>query len=150
MAAITSNSSATAYAERASPFVVVIAEDTPSSDYEWISTLSPSRRSCINLSNVEPCVNRVVSHLDCLKRQIEDGNKFPGASQEHEVAYESINPKDAPDTNDSNSKRASKCKLIVEGVTTGVLIHKPRVKKDKVSEPVSITIYVTCIFRIIL
>lgn len=134
MAAIISNSSATAYTGKASPFVVVIAEDAPSSNYEWINTLSPSRRSCINLSNVEPCVNRVVSHLGCLKKQIEDGNKLPGSSQEHEAVYESINSKDASATNDRNPKCASKCKLIVEGITTGIPIHKQSVKKDRVSQ----------------
>lgn len=39
---------------------------------ERMDALSPAHRSCIKLSSVEPCVNRVVFHLNTLKQHLDE------------------------------------------------------------------------------
>lgn len=97
---------------------------------DWQAMLSPSRRSCIKLSNVEPCVNKAVAHLKILKDRLTECTKrqlSTTTGQVHESSVES--PKSILVHKDSSSSRLSSgqgqmTQLVVEGVTTGIAVEK--------------------------
>lgn len=115
-----------------------IQEESPI-DMDWMNTrLSPKRRSCINLSSVEPCVKKVVAHLHCLKTQVDDCNRqflelaseSDGIEQQqpNQVSAGSASPKSIlvnrghGVTSAAGSGRTSR--LVIEGITTGTPIQK--------------------------
>ena len=115
---------------RSSSLLPSEADDEESiSMLDWQAMLSPSRRSCIKLSHVEPCVNKAVAHLTILKDRLAEcvRNQLPSTSGQ---VYESQsnNPrKSILVQRDSNSSRLSSgraSQLIVEGITTGIPIEK--------------------------
>ena len=99
---------------------------------DWRTFLSPSRQSCIKLSNVEPCVNKAVAHLTTLKdRLIECGtakNLLPITAilQEARLANSRETAKPILVQRDSSNRFSSgqNSQLMIEGVTTGILVEK--------------------------
>ena len=120
-------------------------------EMDWMNTLSPKRRSCINLSSVEPCVNKVVAHLHCLKTQVDECTRqflelasepgVDGIQQQHRTQVSrSASPKsilvnrEQGVTSAAGSGRTSR--LIIEGVTAGTPIEKRKTipsKKNQVA-----------------
>ncbi len=82
----------------------------------WMASisLSSSGQSCHKLSNVESCVNRVVSHLDALNKQCVH-------------LYGSIEPGITLTLPKLARVASSKTKLMVEGVTTGMFVETKKV-----------------------
>lgn len=100
----------------------------PVSMLDWQATLSPSRRSCIKLSNVEPCVNKAVAHLTILKDRLTEcvRNQLPSTLVQV-YKLQSDNPKSILVQRDSDGSRlfsGRASQLMVEGVTTGIPIEK--------------------------
>ena len=109
---------------------------------DWRSLLSPSRQSCIKLSNVEPCVNKAVSHLATLKDRLIERNTVKNrpsisaivqearptssraVSSSVESQQETVKPilVQRDSSNIFSSGQASQ--LVVEGITTGILVEK--------------------------
>ena len=110
---------------------------------DWRSLLSPSRQSCIKLSNIEPCVNKAVAHLTTLKdrltvcntvtvknrppinallQEARPSSRVVSSSVESrlETAKPSLIQRDS--SNRFSSGQTSQ--LMVEGVTTGILVEK--------------------------
>lgn len=109
---------------------------------DWKALLSPSRQSCIKLSNVEPCVNKAVAHLTTLKDRLMECNSVknrpsvtavlrearPTNSRVDSSSAESRleTPKPILVQRDSSNRFSSgqTSQLMVEGVTTGILVEK--------------------------
>ena len=113
-------------------------EQTPSPEpvqmLDWQASLSPSRRSCIKLINVEPCVNKAVAHLTSLKDRLTEcaRNHLSVLSAIQEAVTESQlgTPKSVTlcpegDSQAGAAQRQSS-QLMIEGVTTGILVEKHR------------------------
>ncbi len=94
-----------------------MSESDHVSPTDWMATISLSRRSCIKLTNVESCVNRVVSHLDILREQI---GQCKGLSSSLEPDVFVKIPKLA-------RVASPKTRLVVEGVTNGISVGKKKV-----------------------
>ena len=118
---------------------------------DWKAMLSPSRQSCIKLSNVEPCVNKAVAHLTSLKDRLTEGTTIKNRRPIDTTLQEAQNPdmrKVSSSTNsrletskpilvqrDSFSSRLSSgqtSQLMVEGVTTGTPLEKKQSKPKNV------------------
>lgn len=105
----------------------------PVSMLDWQAALSPSRRSCIKLSNVEPCVNKAVAHLTVLKDLLTEcvRNQLPSTAVQ---VCELEKPKSILVQRDSNGRLSSAVRasqLIVEGVTTGIPVEKQSKSSNK-------------------
>ncbi len=92
-----------------------------------MATLSFSRGSCIKFSSAESCVNRVVSHLSILKDQLQEINRLLDAPKVKEPEFLVKDGFSHVGTEDG--VRASSSRLVIEGVTTGILIENLTVKK---------------------
>ena len=96
---------------------------------DWQATLSLSRRSCIKLSNIEPCVNKAVAHLTSLKACLMDcsQDQSPPSAALHRPQSLSDTPVAVyEDSTESRGKLDSAHgQLIIEGVTTGITVEKP-------------------------
>ena len=108
---------------------------------DWRALLSPSRQSCIKLSNIEPCVNKAVAHLTTLKDRLTESNTVKNRPHITAILREvhtdskkvssSIDsqvetPKPILVQRESSNRFGSgqTSQLMVEGVTTGVLVEK--------------------------
>lgn len=137
---------------------------------DWQAMLSPSRRSCIKLSNVEPCVNKAVAHLTnikgrltkCTRNQLntttkQESNpaalglrKVPGS---HDSRTETPKPILVHKDSDSRLGSSRTPQLIIEGVTTGIPVEKQSKPPARVScnvlasPPGSSTQLFTCCMR---
>ena len=108
---------------------------------DWRALLSPSRQSCIKLSNVEPCVNKAVAHLAAIKDRLTqctiEKNRLPHSAileEAHpdlrkvsrQTESQLVTPKLSLTQRDSSSTFSSgkSHQLIVEGVGTGIPVDK--------------------------
>ena len=105
-----------------------------SDESNWILSLNPKERSCINLSVVEPCVSKASAHLGVLKKALLR-EKIRGLVQikltprQHSksvsVPRSSAVPeiRGASDASDHGSRESSS-PMMVEGVKTGTYVEK--------------------------
>lgn len=108
---------------------------------DWRSLLSPSRQSCIKLSNVEPCVNKAVAHLTTLKDRLTVCNTVKNrppitallqeacpssrvVSSSVESRLETAKPVLIQRDSSNRFSSGQTSQLMVEGVTTGILVEK--------------------------
>ena len=108
---------------------------------DWKAMLSPSRQSCIKLSNVEPCVNKAVSHLTSLKDRLTNSSTVKNRPlittllQEAHLDSRKVSsstesrlytPKPILVQKDNSSRLSSgqTPQLMVEGITTGIPVEK--------------------------
>lgn len=116
-------------------------EDTTSIDSEreslttfttldWTATLSPARRSCINLTNVEPCVNKAMVNLQALKEALLLKACLQPPAYEtppETVTVSVVDSKEQPKSVSvqvSTTADSDPTGLSVEGVRTGILVEK--------------------------
>ena len=110
--------------------------------FDWPTLLPPRQGSCLNLSNVEPCVNKVIFHLAQLKRTAKEKEKRqllakPSFSEIHAEREKDVrsDSKSKAVTSMGASGRVNKLSniaiqsppaqnLYVEGTTTGTEIDK--------------------------
>ena len=100
---------------------------------DWQATLSPSRRSCIKLSNVEPCVNKAIAHLTTVKAHLVECTQEPppGSTTLQRPGSQLDTPTSIQfqhtdgEARRSKSDSSSRGQLMVEGVTTGITVEKP-------------------------
>lgn len=89
---------------------------------DWTAVLSPIDRSCIDLTTIEPCVNKAVGNLESLKAIL--------ASREMEFLPPPPPPLPSRRTRPSSIRlslsEAEESDMAVEGVKTGILLHKYR------------------------
>ena len=111
-------------------------KEAPSPDtvamLDWQSTLSPSRWSCIKLSNVEPCVNKAVAHLTSLKEKLAECARNQLCTTVTQVTVpesRSETPKSIHKDGDgrqtlTGSRQGQPSQLMIEGITTGIPVEK--------------------------
>lgn len=113
-------------------------EDTTSVDSEreslttfttldWTATLSPARRSCINLTNVEPCVNKAMVNLQALKEALLLKACLHYETPPETVTVSVVDSKEQPKSVSvqvSTTADSDPTGLSVEGVRTGILVEK--------------------------
>lgn len=97
--------------------------DSSAGRLDWAATLSPIERSCIDLTTIEPCVNKAVANLEslketlALKEKLEMEGLLPPASPTQSKRPSSVRLRPA-ESEDSD--------LSVEGVKTGIMLEKYR------------------------
>lgn len=108
---------------------------------DWRALLSPSRQSCIKLSNVEPCVNKAVAHLTTLKDRLTECNPIKNRPPITAILHENSRVVSSSDESRQLAREAAKpilvqrdssnrfssgqmSQLMIEGVTTGILVEK--------------------------
>ena len=99
-------------------------------------------RSCFNLSNVEPCVNKAIAHLDTLKKQLSEKPAQSASVVLSESPVKVHPPDHSRNTTpkpilvirggDATSSPHSS-KLIIEGVATGIPVGKETQVKKQVT-----------------
>lgn len=122
---------------------------------DWLSSLSPREGSCLNLSSVEPCVNKAVSHLNVLKQRLSQQKR---TSKEHpqkphtrasfsdihtseeraskvhreaeRMSSQGSTPKPCLRLMSGASVRVSDRELCVEGTTTGTVVERAVGRRD--------------------
>ena len=119
--------------------------DVAHRSFDWATLLPPRQGSCLNLSNVEPCVNKAIYHLDALKNTAKEKEKGrslakPSFSEIHTEREKDVRS-DSKSSKAVTSRSASGCvnklgnvaiqsptahDLYVEGTTTGIEIEKDR------------------------
>lgn len=122
-----------------------VSEDRHSSEIE-VEDEASYKRSCFNLSNVEPCVNKAIAHLDNLKKRLSSAkpaqtvsvvlseSDTPAQRKEQLSAQQysrNATPKSILRGGDPGSSRSSR--LIIEGVATGIPTEKETHTKKQVS-----------------
>ena len=96
---------------------------------DWTLTLTPKQRSCINLVNIEPCVNKAMGNLeslmDVLSNKLEEDQELQPTSNFHSRRPPSPNrPVSFRLSTLERNRRDSE--LSVEGVPTGIAIERLR------------------------
>ena len=116
--------------------------DMANKPFDWPTLLPPRQGSCLNLSSVEPCVNKAVFYLTQLKKTAKEKEKGrslakPSFSEIHTEREEDVRSDSKAVTSRSASGRVNKLgnvaiqsptahDLYVEGTTTGTEIEKDR------------------------
>ena len=119
--------------------------DVQHRSFDWLTLLPPRQGSCLNLSSVEPCVNKAIYHLDALKKSAKEKEKGrslakPSFTEIHTEREKDVGPDSKSSksvTSRSASGRVNKFgnvaiqsptapDLCVEGTTTGTEIEKDR------------------------
>ena len=119
--------------------------DVQHRSFDWLTLLPPRQGSCLNLSSVEPCVNKAIYHLDALKKSAKEKEKGrslakPSFTEIHTEREKDVRPDSKSSksvTSRSASGRVNKLSnvaiqsptapdLCVEGTTTGTEIEKDR------------------------
>ena len=116
--------------------------DVQHRSFDWLTLLPPRKGSCLNLSNVEPCVNKAIYHLDALKKSAKEKEKGRSLAKTSftEIHTEDVRPDSKGSktvTSRSASGRVNKLSgvaiqsptahdLYVEGTTTGTEVEKDR------------------------
>ena len=119
--------------------------DVAHRSFDWLTQLPPRQGSCLNLSSVEPCVNKAVFYLTQLKKTAKEKEKGrslakPSFSEIHTEREKDVRPDSKTSkavTSRSASGRVNKLgnvaiqeptahDLYVEGTTTGTEIEKDR------------------------
>ena len=96
-------------------------DDSCSADrLDWTVVLSPIERSCIDLTTIEPCVNKAVANLESLKailafREMEGLPPLPPPLPP---------PRKRPSSVRLSRSEAEESDLAVDGVKTGILLDK--------------------------
>lgn len=84
----------------------------------WVTTLSPVRRCCINLGNTEMCVNRAMANLEALKEIVtkppEESTVSPLPTQTARPTSVTVKISAVDSTSD----------LSVEGLQTGTIVNR--------------------------
>ena len=89
---------------------------------DWTAMLSPTERSCIDLTVIEPCVNKALANLECLKKTLAFQVSCGILQQQKQLQDEQ--------SLDSPQERVVRVKskdseLSVEGFQTGIVRYKP-------------------------
>ena len=124
--------------------------DMANNPFDWPTLLPPRQGSCLNLSNVEPCVNKAIYHLDALKKSAKEKEKGRSLakssfSEIHTEREKDVRSDSKAVTSRSASGRVNKLSnvaiqsptahgLYVEGTTTGTEkdrknIHPPQLQQ---------------------
>lgn len=118
-------------------------QSTVDKDKECLIPLSPDRRSCFNLSNVEPCVNKAITHLDIFKKRLSKPVQTASvvmpesaASLQHKQHPQSRNatPKSILVTRRGDTSSSHSSRLMIEGVAAGIPVEKDSQPKKQVNE----------------
>lgn len=100
-------------------------KDGSASRLDWTAALSPIERSCIDLTTIEPCVNKAVANLESLKETLS-----LKASREIEPVLSASPTQRRPSTATLVARlkaaESEDSNLSVEGVRTGVMLDKFR------------------------
>lgn len=94
--------------------------ESSSGRLDWAATLSPIERSCIDLTIIEPCVNKAVANLESLKETLALKEKL-----EMEMVR-SPSPTQRKRPSSVRMRKSEDSDLSVEGMKTGVMLEKYR------------------------
>lgn len=103
-------------------------------ELDWKATLSPAKRSCINMRNTESCVRNAVANLESLKRLITmkaEARRKSSSTQHqkklHSPARSRADSAEGPQTGKLDSPARSSgadSELSVEGLRTGTVVER--------------------------
>ena len=136
---------------------MAVDTDTPHiKQFDWSESFPSRKGSCLNLSSVEPCVNKAVFCLGALKTQLAQRNRRTAREKEkrESLAKASFSEREGegrtdsqssrPVTSKSASGRASKLSSIViqspgdlciEGTSTGTEFERAKRSQSQVIQP---------------
>lgn len=96
---------------------------------DWTSTLSPIKRSCIRMTNIEPCLNKAMDNLEALKQSLSLKESYQHRAS---MVVTSANKRSRATSMGItiNTAEEHDPELSVEGVQTGTVVTRlPLTKK---------------------
>ena len=94
---------------------------------DWTATLSPKKRSCIDLGNVEPCVHKAVANLGALKEVLKHADSMSQHSsffRRDSLSKVRLRPISVQISSYSRNIFKDESELSVEGVRTGISMDR--------------------------